>query len=98
MVESPDAAGSSQAVLATPSPDHLGQRVVRTPDPWTYDKDRTSSGARAVGGRGANAFRCSTTFTLILYKLFPSTRLLGYSLVTMLTLTNLSFLKRLKVF
>jgi hypothetical protein len=51
MVESLDAAGSSQAVLTTPSPDHLGQRVVRAPDPWTYDKDRTSSGARAVGGK-----------------------------------------------
>jgi hypothetical protein len=64
----PDAAGSSQAALATPSPDHLGPRVVRAPDPWTYDRDHTWAGVRAVRGRGADAFRCSTT---ILYKLFP---------------------------
>jgi hypothetical protein len=37
----PDAAGSSQTVMATPSPDQLGQRVVRAPDPWTYDRDHT---------------------------------------------------------
>jgi hypothetical protein len=30
-----DAVGSSQAAMATPSPDHLGPRVVRAPDPWT---------------------------------------------------------------
>jgi hypothetical protein len=30
-----DAAGSSQAAMATPSPDHLGPWVVRAPDPWT---------------------------------------------------------------
>jgi hypothetical protein len=34
-----DAAGSSQAAMAKPSPDHLGPRVVRAPDPWTYDRD-----------------------------------------------------------
>jgi hypothetical protein len=28
-----DAAGSSQATMATPSPDQLGPRVVRAPDP-----------------------------------------------------------------
>jgi hypothetical protein len=64
----PDAAGSSQAALATPSPDHLGPRVVRAPDPWTYDRDHTWAGVRAIRGRGADAFICSTT---ILYKLFP---------------------------
>jgi hypothetical protein len=30
----PDVAGSSQTTMATPSPDHLGLRVVRAPDPW----------------------------------------------------------------
>jgi hypothetical protein len=30
-----DAVGSSQAAMAIPSPDHLGPRVVRAPDPWT---------------------------------------------------------------
>jgi hypothetical protein len=47
----PDAAGSSQAAMTTPSPDHLGPRVVRAPDPWTYDRDHTWSGARAVRGK-----------------------------------------------
>jgi hypothetical protein len=64
----PDAAGSSQAVMATPSLDQLGSWVVRAPDPWTYDRDHTWAGARAVRGRGADTFRCST---MILYKLFP---------------------------
>jgi hypothetical protein len=45
----PNAAGSSQAV--TPSPDQLGPRVVRAPDPWTYDRDQTWAGARAVRGK-----------------------------------------------
>jgi hypothetical protein len=45
----PDAPGSSQA--ATPSPDQLGPRVVRVPDPWTYDRDQTWAGARAVRGK-----------------------------------------------
>jgi hypothetical protein len=36
-----DAAGSLQAAMATPSPDQLGPRVVRAPDPWTYDRDHT---------------------------------------------------------
>ena len=44
----PDAAGSSQAAMATPSPDQLGPRVVRPPDPWTYARDHTWAGARAV--------------------------------------------------
>jgi hypothetical protein len=44
----PDAAGSSQAAMATPSLNQLGPRVVRAPDPWTYDQDRTWAGARAV--------------------------------------------------
>jgi hypothetical protein len=44
----PDAVGSSQAAMATPSPDQLGPRVVRAPDPWTYDRDHTWAGARAV--------------------------------------------------
>jgi hypothetical protein len=47
----PDAAGSSEAVMATPSPDQLGLRVVRAPDPWTYDRDHTWAGARAVRGK-----------------------------------------------
>jgi hypothetical protein len=47
----PDAAGSSQAAMATPSPDHLGPRVVRAPDPWTYDRNNTWAGARAVRGK-----------------------------------------------
>jgi hypothetical protein len=44
----PDAAASSQAAMATPSPDQLGPRVVRAPDPWSYDRDHTWVGARAV--------------------------------------------------
>jgi hypothetical protein len=44
----PDVAGSSQAAMATPSPDQLGPRVVRVPDPWTYARDHTWAGARAV--------------------------------------------------
>jgi hypothetical protein len=47
----PDAAGSSQAAMATPSPDLLGPRVIRAPDPWTYDRDHTWAGARAVRGK-----------------------------------------------
>jgi hypothetical protein len=50
-----DTAGSSQAAMVTPSPDQPGLRVVRAPDPWTYDWDHTWAGARAM----------------ILYKLFP---------------------------
>jgi hypothetical protein len=46
----PDAAGSSQTATATPSPDQLAPRVVRPPDPWTYDRDHTRAGARAVRG------------------------------------------------
>jgi hypothetical protein len=38
----PDAAGSSQAAMATPAPNQLGPRVVRAPDPWTW------TGARVV--------------------------------------------------
>jgi hypothetical protein len=44
----PDVAGSSQAAMATPSPDQLGPRVARAPDPWTYDRDQTWVGTRAV--------------------------------------------------
>jgi hypothetical protein len=47
----PDAAGSSQAAMATLSPDQLAPRVVRPPDPWTYDWDHTWAGARAVRGK-----------------------------------------------
>jgi hypothetical protein len=43
-----DVVGSSQAAMATPSPDQLGLRVVRAPDPWTYDRDQTWADARAV--------------------------------------------------
>jgi hypothetical protein len=46
----PDAAGSSQAAMATPSPDQLAPRGVRAPDLWTYDRDHTWAGARAVRG------------------------------------------------
>jgi hypothetical protein len=44
----PDVAGSSQAAMATSSPDQLGPRVVRAPDPWMYDRDQTWASARAV--------------------------------------------------
>jgi hypothetical protein len=64
----PDAAGSSQVAMATPSHDQLGPRVVRAPDRWTYDRDQTWAGARAVRGKRAGAFRCSI---MILHKLFP---------------------------
>jgi hypothetical protein len=47
----PDAAGSSQAAMATLSPDQLAPRVVMAPDPWTYDWDHTWVGARAVRGK-----------------------------------------------
>jgi hypothetical protein len=47
----PDAAGSSQAAMATPSLDQLAPRVVRASDPWTYDRDHTWAGARAVRGK-----------------------------------------------
>jgi hypothetical protein len=47
----PDVAGSSQVGMATPSPDQLGPRVVRAPNPWTYDMDQTWAGARAVRGK-----------------------------------------------
>jgi hypothetical protein len=47
----PDAAGSSQAAMATPSPDQPRPRVVRVPDPWTYDRDQTCAGARAARGK-----------------------------------------------
>jgi hypothetical protein len=63
-----DAAGSSQAAMATPSPDQLGPRVVRAPDPWTYDQTTPGLALELLGGRGVGAFRCST---MILYKLFP---------------------------
>jgi hypothetical protein len=70
----PDAAGSSQAAMATPSPDQLGPRVVRAPDPGRMTGTRPGMALELLGGRGTGAFRCSTTFTMILYKLFPSTR------------------------
>jgi hypothetical protein len=44
----PDAACSSQTAMAMPSPGQLGQRVVRAPDPWTYDRDQTWADSRAV--------------------------------------------------
>jgi hypothetical protein len=65
-----DAAASSQAAMATPSPDYLGPRLVRAPDPWTYDRDHTLAGARAVRGRGADTFRCSTTFNMFCINYF----------------------------
>jgi hypothetical protein len=43
-----DVVGSSQVAMATPSPDQLGPQVVRAPDPWTYARDHTWAGARAV--------------------------------------------------
>jgi hypothetical protein len=54
----PDDAVSSQAAMATPSPDQLGPRVVRAPDPWTYDRDHTWLALELLGGRGTNSFRC----------------------------------------
>jgi hypothetical protein len=47
----PDVAGSSQVVMATPSTNQLGPRVVRAPDPWTYDRDHTWVCAIAVRGK-----------------------------------------------
>jgi hypothetical protein len=47
----PDAAGSSQAAMATLSPDQLAPRVVRAPNPWTYNRDHTWAGGRAVRGK-----------------------------------------------
>jgi hypothetical protein len=44
----PDVAGSSQAAMATPSLDQFRPRVVKALDPWTYDRDHTWAGARAV--------------------------------------------------
>jgi hypothetical protein len=38
----------------------LGPRVVRAPDPWTYDWDHTWAG-KLLGRRGTCAFRCSST-------------------------------------
>jgi hypothetical protein len=46
-----DTAGSSQAAMVTPSLDQLGPRVVRAPDPWTYDQYHTWAGVRAVRGK-----------------------------------------------
>jgi hypothetical protein len=43
-----DVVGSSQEAMATPSPDQLGPRVVRAPDPWTYDRDQTWADTRVV--------------------------------------------------
>jgi hypothetical protein len=51
-----------------------------------------------LGRRGTDTFRCSSTFTMILYKLFASTSWLWYDLVIMLTLISLLFFKKLKVF
>jgi hypothetical protein len=47
----PDVAGSSQAAMATPSPNQLASLIVRAPDPWTDDRDHTWAGARAVRGK-----------------------------------------------
>jgi cytochrome c1 len=47
----PNAAGSSQAAMATPSTDQLAPRVIRALDPWTYNQDHTWAGARAVRGK-----------------------------------------------
>jgi hypothetical protein len=44
----PDVASSSHAAMATPSPNQLRPRVVRAPDPLTYDRDHTWAGTRAV--------------------------------------------------
>jgi hypothetical protein len=48
----PDTAGSSQAAMATPSLDQPGSRVVRAPNPWTYDRDHTWAGASCYGEEG----------------------------------------------
>jgi hypothetical protein len=70
----PDVAGSSQATMATPSPDQLGPPVVKAPVPGRTTRTRPGLALELLGRKGADTFRCSTTFTMILYKLFPSTR------------------------
>jgi hypothetical protein len=49
-----------------------------------------------LGRIGTDIFRCSSIFIMILYKLFASTRWLWHDLVTMLTLINLLFFKKVK--
>jgi hypothetical protein len=46
----PDAAGLSQVAMVTPFPDQLGPRVVRAPDPWTYDSATCSFGWWLIAG------------------------------------------------
>jgi hypothetical protein len=70
----PNAAGSSQAAMATPSPDQLGPRVVRAPDPGRTTGTTPGLALELLGRKGTSTFRCSTTFVMILYKLFASTR------------------------
>jgi hypothetical protein len=69
----PDAAGLSQAAMATPSPDQLGPQVVRHLTPGRTTGTRPGLALELLGRRGADTFRCSITFTMILYKLFRST-------------------------
>jgi hypothetical protein len=70
----PNAAGSSHAAMATLFPDQLGPRVVRAPDLERTIGTTPGLALELLGRRGTDAFRCSTTFTMILYKLFASTR------------------------
>jgi hypothetical protein len=54
--------------MAKPSPEYLGPRVVKAPDPWRTTGATPGLALELLEGRGADAFRCST---MILYKLFP---------------------------
>jgi hypothetical protein len=69
----PDAAGSSQAAMVTPSPDQLGPQVVRDLTPGRTTGTTPGLALELLGRRGTDTFRCCT-FTMILYKLFASTR------------------------
>jgi hypothetical protein len=70
----PYAAGSSQAAMATPFPDQLGPRVVGHLTPGRTTGTTPGLALEMLGRRGTDTFRCSSTFTMILYKLFASTR------------------------
>jgi hypothetical protein len=48
----PDVAGSSQAAMATPSPNHLGPRVVRAPDPRRTTGTRLGLALELLGEEG----------------------------------------------
>jgi hypothetical protein len=66
----PDAAGSSQAAMATPSPDQLGPRWSGHLTPGCTTGTRPGLALELLGRRGADAFRCSTTFTIFCINYF----------------------------